>query len=71
VLRAFRISRIFKLVKRFKSLKIIIDTFTISLPALANVGGLLMLLLYLYAVLAMNILSSIKLQAALNPHANF
>ena len=51
IVRTFRVARIFRLVKRAKSLKLVFNTFIISIPALANVGSLLLLLLYLYAVL--------------------
>ena len=51
IVRTFRVARIFRLVKRAKSLKLVFNTFIITIPALANVGSLLLLLLYLYAVL--------------------
>ena len=72
VIRSFRIMRIFRLVKKAKSLRIISTTFIISIPALANVGGLLMLLLYLYSILGSFSFAFIKLgQAGFNMHANF
>ena len=46
-------------------------TFIGSLPALINVGSLLFLFLYIYAVLGMNLFATIKLQASLNEKANF
>lgn len=51
VIRAFRIGRILRIIKRYKSLRKIFNTFVVSIPALANVGGLLFLFLYLYAIL--------------------
>jgi voltage-gated sodium channel type XI alpha len=71
LIRSFRIGRIFRLVKRAKSLRMIFNTFVITLPSLANVGGLLMLLLYLYAVLGVFLFATVKLQNTLNVHANF
>jgi hypothetical protein len=71
LIRAFRIGRIFRLVKKAKSLRMIFNAFVITMPSLANVGGLLVMLLYLYAVLGVFLFAPIKLQDTLNVHANF
>jgi hypothetical protein len=49
----------------------IFNTFVITIPSLANIGGLLFLLLYLYAVLGVFMFATVKLQGTLNEHANF
>ena len=51
MIRSFRILRIFRLIKRAKSLKLMINTIIVTLPAMANIGGLLALLLFVYAIL--------------------
>jgi len=51
LLRTFRIFRIFRLIKRAHSLQMIFTTIVVSLPALINVGSLLLLLLFFYSVL--------------------
>ncbi len=51
VLRSFRIGRIFRLVKQFKRLNMIFKALVITIPSLANVGSLLVLLLILYSIL--------------------
>ena len=51
IIRSFRIGRIFRIIKKAQNLKRIFTTFIVTIPSLANVGGLLFLLLYLYAVL--------------------
>ncbi len=71
IIRAFRIARIFRLIKRAKSLKLVFDTFIVTLPALANVGSLLLLLIYLYAVLGVQLFSDIKRNGYLSDGANF
>jgi hypothetical protein len=71
ILRAFRISRMLRLVKRAKSLNIIFETFLITIPALANIGGLLLLLLYLYSIIGVSLFAPVKLQVHYNRHANF
>lgn len=50
IIRTFRVVRLFKIVKRAKVLKLITDTFIVTLPPLMNVGGLLLLILYIYAI---------------------
>ena len=71
VVRSFRISRIFKIVKQYKSLRILFYTFIGALPQLTNVGGLLFLFLFLYAVLGVALFAPVKLQGTLDVHANF
>ena len=71
LIRSFRVVRIFRLIKRAKVLKIIIDTLIVSLPSLMNIGGLLILILYIYSVLGMQLFSFIKLKHHLNHRANF
>lgn len=60
-----------RLVKRATSLNIIFETFLITIPALANIGGLLLLFLYLYSVIGVSLFATVKLQTDLNTHANF
>lgn len=71
IIRAFRVVRIFRIIKKAKVLRIIIDTFIVSLPSLLNVGGLLFLIIFIYAVLGVQLFADIKLQEDLNHHANF
>jgi hypothetical protein len=66
VIRAFRIGRVFRLVKKAKSLKLIFTTFIITIPSLANIGSLLLLLIYLYSVLGVFMFADLKLQENLN-----
>ena len=71
VIRAFRIGRMLKLFRRFKSLKIIFQTFLVSLPALANVGSLLFLLLYIYSILGMFLFAEVKQNYPLDDNLSF
>lgn len=71
VIRAFRIGRIFKLFRHLKSLNIIFQTLLISLPAMTNVGGLLLLLLYIYSIVAMFLFAEIKDNYPLNGNIKF
>ena len=49
----------------------IFHTIIVTIPALANVGGLLLLLIYLYAILGLFTFAPVKLNGALDEHANF
>ena len=61
IIRCFRIVRVMKLIRNFKEMRRFMMTFIVSLPALINVGSLLFLFLYIYAVLGMNLFATIKL----------
>jgi len=60
IVRSFRIARIFRLVKKAKSLRVVFNSFIYTLPALANVGGLLLLLLYLYSIIGVILFGTVK-----------
>lgn len=61
IVRAIRIMRIFRLViylcsnimqiRASKNLKVLIDTIVYIIPSIANLGALIFLLLFIYAVL--------------------
>ncbi|TNV87903.1 hypothetical protein FGO68_gene16047 [Halteria grandinella] len=71
IVRAFRIMRVVRLIKRARSLKVIFNTFIVSLPALANIGGMLLLILYLYSILAMELFGSVKRNGIFSDDLNF
>lgn len=60
-MRTFRVARMIKVVRQFKELHRILMTFIYSIPSLMNVGSLLALFLYLYAVIGVYFFSDIKL----------
>ena len=55
VIRVVRIARILRIVKSAARLRKLFYTLYLSLPSLANVGSLLFLLLFVYAVLGMEL----------------
>lgn len=69
--RAFRILRVVRLIKKAKNLNLMFNTFVVSLPALFNIGGLLLLLLYLYSILGMYLLGQVKRTGMLTDTLNF
>jgi hypothetical protein len=62
---AGRISRVFKLSKRFEPLRIIFDTFTSALPAMGYVTLLITVVLYVFGVIGMNLFGKVALQGTL------
>lgn len=71
IARAFRIGRIFRLITKARFLRVIFNTILFTIPSLANVGALMMLLLFIFAILGVQIFATVKLQDTLNDHANF
>ena len=61
VIRGFRIMRIFKLIKSSVHIRLIIDTIFHILPQIGNVMSLILLLLFIYAVLGINLFSGVML----------
>ena len=50
VVRAFRIAKILRLIRKSKNLRHIFKTFIVSIKPVSNIGSLLLLILYMYAV---------------------
>jgi len=60
-LRVFRIARIVRLVKSTKSLRRLLETLILSVPSLVNVGAMLLLLFFVYAVAGMALFGDIQI----------
>ncbi len=71
VVRTFRVGRILRLIKSAKSLNRLFETLLVTLPSLGNVGGILLLLFFIYAVMGVQLFATVQLKASLNAHANF
>lgn len=61
MVRAFRILRVLKLIRRAQNLHKILDTFLYALPEIANTGALLFLFLLLFSLLGVFLFSGVKL----------
>jgi hypothetical protein len=70
-IRALRMSRIFKFVQKSKQIKVIFETLVVTIPAITNIGALLLLLLYMFSVLGVFLFAEVQLQDNLDDHANF
>lgn len=71
VVRAFRIMRIFRLIKSSQNMRIILDTIAHIMPQVTNIMSLVFLLLFIYSVLGMNLFSTVMYQDSYNSRANF
>eukprot|EP01012_Entosiphon_sulcatum_P053801 TRINITY_DN740_c0_g1_i1.p1 TRINITY_DN740_c0_g1~~TRINITY_DN740_c0_g1_i1.p1 ORF type:complete len:2364 (+),score=263.90 TRINITY_DN740_c0_g1_i1:1645-8736(+) len=71
ILRIFRILRILRLLRSSKSIIVLLETLWFSLPALFNIGAVLVLLFFMYAVLGVQFFGSVVLQDYLTDDANF
>lgn len=63
--------RIFKIINNYNQFKIIIGSLQIIFPAVANVGCLILLIIFLFAVIGTNMFSNIIYQENLNENMNF
>jgi len=72
LLRGFRVLRMLRLLKKGgKSLHLIFNTFILTLHTLINIGGLLLLILYMYAVLGMILFGQVMRNGIMNSYINF
>lgn len=70
-IRVFRVARIFRLIPKAKGLRTLFQTLVYSLSALANVGGVLFLFFFIFAIMGMTLFGTIRHGEFLNRHANF
>lgn len=71
LLRMLRVARMFRLIPRARGLNVLMQTLVFSIPALANVGSVLFLFLFVFAVVGMNLFGSVKPGKYLDANANF
>jgi Ion transport protein len=71
IVRSFRIVRIFFFLKSNRALKNTLMTFIMSVPAIANIGGLLALINLIFSILGMYLFADIKPNGILDEHAHF
>ncbi|CAE7267744.1 unnamed protein product [Symbiodinium necroappetens] len=72
-LRVFRVARLFRLVRFLKGLNKLLLAFALSVPKLLNVGLVMVLLLYLYAVLGVSLFAKVAYTGTgiYGPQTNF
>ncbi len=73
IIKSFRISRILFFFKGNRTLKGTVMTFMVTLPAMFNIGSLLLLIILIYSILGVYIFADIKLDGGVkdDDHSNF
>ena len=71
IVRIFRVGRIFKLVKNARGLRTLFNTMVISLTSFINIGSLLFLFFFIYAVVGVSLWGTQPYGRGLDVHANF
>jgi hypothetical protein len=71
VIRILRVGRVLRLLKKAKRLYIIFNSFIHTIPAFVNVGSLIMIMIYIFAILGNRVFARIMLDNSLNEHVNF
>ena len=70
-LRLVSIMRTFRLLKGATQLNKLLATMVLSMPALINVGSVLTLVIFMYAVLGVDLFTFVAHQETINAHRNF
>uniref|UniRef100_A0AAY4BFG7 Sodium channel protein n=1 Tax=Denticeps clupeoides TaxID=299321 RepID=A0AAY4BFG7_9TELE len=71
VIRLARIGRILRLIKSAKGIRTLLFALMMSLPALFNIGLLLFLVMFIYAILGMSFFAYVKKEAGVDDMFNF
>lgn len=71
VLRVLKLLKMTRLLKKGQGFKNIIKTLILTIPSLANIALLLLLLIIFYAITGMNVFGRVMLHDSLNVYANF
>lgn len=71
VMRIFRIARLLRVLEFAKGIRQLLVALMISLPALFNIGTLLFLVIFIYAIIGMSAFGRVKKQGNLDDIVNF
>ena len=71
VFRVFRVVRLLRLIPKATGLRTLFQTLAFSFPALFNVGGVLSLFFFIYAVAGVQLFGTVRRGDYLDRHANF
>jgi hypothetical protein len=71
IFRIFRVARLARIIKNARAIRTLLKTLVWSIPSLLNVGSLLFLHFFIYAVLGVRLYAKVKHGNALNSNANF
>jgi len=73
MLRIFRVFRIVRLIRKLKGLSSLLTTLILSMPSIANVGSLIFLQIFVYAILGMEFFYDVEIgdDGYINDHTKF
>ncbi|CAH1792816.1 unnamed protein product [Owenia fusiformis] len=71
VVRVFRVGRVLRLVKGAKGIRTLLFSMAVSMPALFNIGLLLFLIMFIFAIFGMNFFMRVKHTAGIDDMFNF
>ena len=71
LIRVFRVVRMFRLLRSMQGVVELLKAVFLSLPSLFNVGSLLALILFIYAVAGVSLFGLVVHNGVLTEHANF
>lgn len=71
VVRVFRLGRLLRFFDGAKGIRKLLFTIVKSAPALSNIGTLLFLIIFIYAIMAMNLFGQLAHRGAINEIVNF
>lgn len=71
IVRIFRVLRVVRLMEGLETAKRLLDTLFLTLPGIINISLLLMLILFIYAVLGMQLFAKIQYNESYSRHSNF
>lgn len=71
VVRVFRVLRVIRMIEGMGSAKRLLDTLMFTLPGIFNIACLLILAVFIYAVLGMQLFATFEFNNSYNSHANF
>lgn len=63
--------RVLRLINKAQQLRMIFNTFLITLPSLGSIGLLLLLILFIYTILGVEMFSYLRRQGTIDEWANF
>ena len=69
--RVFRVARILRIIQMAKGIRRLLYTLVCSLPALMNIGTLLMLIIYIYSVVGVAMFGGVQIQGILTDQVRF
>ena len=70
-MRVLRVSRLLRLINSYKGLRALIQTITFSLPTMANVSALLLLVYFIFAVMGVFVFVDVPRGDQINEYMNF